>query len=70
MWIMKHGRRRQPMLIRLRGLDGIELLAWLVVCIAARTSVAGHRIVRDLDTFQELLIHLLLLHVATVRLAL
>lgn len=56
------------MLIRLRGLNGIELLTRFVVSVGARASVARHRIVGDLNSFKKLLIHLLLLHVATVLL--
>ena len=62
--VMQHWRRREAVLVRLRGRDGIELLALLGVHVV-RTLSRCHRIISYLDAFKELLVHLLLLQAAS-----
>ena len=62
--MMQHWRRREAVLVCLRGWDGIELLALLGVHVVL-ISWIGHRIISYLDAFKELLVHLLLLQAAS-----
>ena len=63
MGIVQHGRWREPVLVGLRSLNSVELLTWLCIHILTCSAVTGHGIVCDFDAFEELLVHLLLLHI-------
>jgi len=57
---------RLPMLsLLVRGRDGVELLALFGGIQTVLIRCIGHRIVAYLDTFKELLVHLLLLQAAS-----